>query len=322
MDLQDSLTKLNSIYTAVVNNTENEFDIDSFEFASAWEGSRLFRDHSLLNFAKYAFTKISNNKEMAGRAGSTVIDDKKIYYQVSRNLVQFTFRFFSAKQIALTFDLAASLIDSPTFESISIEIALSSDLYSERSFDALKLGISGLSLFNVEKLSLPKAGTILQNPIFPAAQSSLNDATQTISSTSNVAHIKNNDHGIESKSGAPLVKMDPARFKSTNSLGASFLFDSISKGTLEDDPMTIYAALQNQASPHLNLLLDVNESSDDNIETSENSDAVELQNAVREEGDNNIQIPNSDLDDELNNLNIFLQNDNIDGEEKNDTTDR
>lgn len=224
LDLTSSVKRLNAIYASIMNADGDLSHIDAKDFAIAWEGAKQFRDHSLLALAKHAYTALLNSRE---KTYDDIVKDRKSYEDVSKKLVNFTFRFLPTRQIALTFDLAATLIDSNVFESVAIECGLSSPYFSERSFMAMKLGMTGTSLFSPEMLVLPSAGNILKNR--DQETGSNNTINQEVISKA----IKMESEELSNK----------RLFPSVDALGADFLFQETKRAVEQE------RAIENQNKP-------------------------------------------------------------------------
>lgn len=140
MDLTDSLHALDNIFRDLFapNEIISHDNLNPHAFSEAWHGARHFRDQSLLLLARYASSSVFYN-------------ELSLEETVSR-LVDFTFRFFPKRQIAFTFDLASSLINTEKFKQCVIEYVNNSPYSTTENVYAATSGLTSAYFFAPNKL--------------------------------------------------------------------------------------------------------------------------------------------------------------------------
>lgn len=137
-DVTASLRTLDGIFERLMASDE-DYEIDAQLFADAWLGAKQFRDQTLLPLARYVFFAIQLGD----------ISKEKI----SRRLIDFTFRFLTPRQIAFSFDLVSTLVDSSEFEAIIKRVAPSSPYYTARLNVSLESGLEGTYFFDPAEIT-------------------------------------------------------------------------------------------------------------------------------------------------------------------------
>lgn len=162
MELRESLVSLNEIYLSLMEPGGGMHAVDAQDFADAWSEAKQFRDHSLLLLAKHTYSavKVAQQETFENELSEGHLLD------VSKRLVDFTFKFFTMRQIAFTFDLAASLVDSEEFEHEVNSYAATSPFANQSAMLALRMGLDGSALFDPERLIAKKSDFVQVTPIF------------------------------------------------------------------------------------------------------------------------------------------------------------